>query len=278
MTDSMDKDTELLRLKNYISALEELLAVQEKSVIDQFEQLIAEQDALKKVQQQLVQSEKMAAIGQLAGGVAHEINNPLAVILGYAQLSAREIKEGDKLYKPIKTIEKEALRCKNLIVDLLAYSRTGKSEMKMADLNETIEQAMSLVSAQAKIKVIEITKCYDLSLLPVLLNQNKIQQIIINLCNNAIDAVPENGKITIITKKTDKYAEIDIADNGNGIPEEVKKHVFEPFFTTKEAGKGTGPGLSLVYEAVMMHRGTIEIENNPGGGTVFKIKLPLEQK
>src|SRR3989339_306045 len=231
---------------------------------------------IKTLQSQVVQSEKMAAVGQLAGGVAHEINNPLGGVLGFAQVIARNVKEGDNLYVPLKSIEREAIRCKNLVGDLLTFSRSDKSVMASIDLNSAIRSALSLVEARTKTQNIEIVRSFEENLPKFTANSNQVQQVIINLCNNAIDAMPDGGKIAVKTKKLEREVEITISDTGSGIPEEVRRHLFEPFFTTKEVGKGTGLGLSLVYEIIKKHNGTVEVESELNEGTTFRIRLPIE--
>lgn len=224
---------------------------------------------------QLLQSEKLAAIGQLAGGFAHEINNPLTVILGYAQIIAEETKKKDSLYEKIKSIEKEANRCKMLIRNLLTFARISKLEKEMVDVNNVIAEIVSLVNIHAKLKNIEIISECSGDVPQIRINRNQFQQVIMNLCNNAIDAMSDAGKMTIKTKQIEDRIEIEISDTGNGMTEEVKKHIFEPFFTTKETGKGTGLGLSLSYEIVQRHNGTIEVESEADKGSTFIIRLPV---
>lgn len=240
-------------------------------------------EKLKDTQAKLVQSEKMAAIGQLAGGVAHEINNPMGVILGFAQSIVKSIKEDEPLYMPLKSIEREAIRCKKLVGDLLTFSRAGKTEKEISNINEVVEQSLSLVEAQAKVKNVQIIKGYGDNLPQIEVNKNQIQQVIINLCNNAVDAMAGGGNLAISTKlkvKSEKLKEIEISvsDTGSGMTEEVKKHIFEPFFTTKEVGKGTGLGLSLAYEIIQKHNGSIEVTSEVGKGTIFFISLPVGDK
>ena len=234
-----------------------------------------DEEEKQKLQSQLIQSEKMAAIGQLVGGIAHEINNPMGVILGFAQIVAKNIKEENPLYMPLKSIEREAIRCKELIRDLLTFSRIGKTQAELIDINKTINETLSLIESQVKLKESEIIKEFSTALPLISVNKNQIQQIIVNLCNNAIDAISYNGKITIKTKTNDNQIEIYISDTGKGMTEKIKKHIFEPFFTTKEVGKGTGLGLSISYEIIKNHNGTIIVESEPGKGTTFIIKLPL---
>ena len=230
---------------------------------------------MKDLQAKLISAEKMSAIGQLAGGVAHEINNPMGVILGFAQSISRRIKEDDPLYLPLKSIEREAVRCRKLVVDLLTFSRAEKTKAEETDINQTIEETLSFIEARSKVKGIDIIKEYGNRIPRIMVNKNQIQQVIVNLCNNAMDAMSDGGKIKIATKETGGWILIEVSDTGKGMTKEVKKHLFEPFFTTKEVGKGTGLGLSLCYEIINSNKGTIEVESEPDKGTVFIIKLPV---
>ena len=228
---------------------------------------------------QLLQSEKMAAVGQLAGGVAHEINNPLGVILGFSQSLLRRVKEDDPLLMPLQSIEREAKRCKSLVQDLLTFSRVGKTEKEKCDINEVVKSSLTLVEAQTKVKSVELVKEFGSDIKEVMFSRNQIQQVIVNLCNNAIDAMPNQGVLTVrtlmTTRENREYVELQIKDTGTGIPKDIQTKIFEPFFTTKEVGKGTGLGLSLVYEIIQKHQGKIELESEVGKGSIFKILLPL---
>ncbi len=231
-------------------------------------------DKLRETQTQLVHSEKMAAVGQLAGGVAHEINNPLGVILGFAQSLVKRIKEDDYLYKPLKSIEREALRCRWLVGDLLTFSRVEKTMSEEIDINQAIDETLSFIEARAKIQNITIFKEYGKGLPRIFANKNQIQQVVVNLCNNAIDAMSDGGNLRLLTREEGDCISVAVSDTGKGISEEVKKHLFEPFFTTKEIGKGTGLGLSLCYEIIRNHNGAIEVKSEMNNGTVFTIKFP----
>jgi PAS domain S-box-containing protein len=226
---------------------------------------------------ELLQADKMAAVGQLAGGVAHEINNPLGVILGFAQHLQKQVQSGDPAWLPLQSIEREAQRCKALVRDLLTFSRTGRTEKEECDLNEVINSALSLVAAQARFNQVELAKEFAPDLPPVSLSRNQIQQVIVNLCNNAIDAMQANGRLTVRTRLAAAgRVALQVQDTGAGIAPEIQPRIFEPFFTTKEVGKGTGLGLSLVYEIIQQwHQGTIEFETEQGKGTIFKIELPV---
>ncbi|OGS38998.1 MAG: hypothetical protein A2551_04655 [Elusimicrobia bacterium RIFOXYD2_FULL_34_30] len=263
-----------------------------------------------KFKEKLLRVEKITAVGQLAGGIAHELNNPIGVILGFAQSLAKNISEKDLLYMPLKSMEREAIKCKKLVKDLLTFSRDEKTIAENIDMNVIIEETLPLLEAQRKMKDIQIVKNYENNLPQILINKDKIQQVIVNLCNNAMDAMPQGGKITITTTVAAEQSSaniskanalplqfivITISDTGVGMSEEVKKHIFEPFYTTKEVGKGTGLGLSICYEIVKKHNGIIEVESptftsattpladkkvtdgkEVGKGTTFVIKLPVK--
>lgn len=232
----------------------------------------------KRLESIIRQSDKMSAVGQLAAGVAHEINNPLGVILGFAQAALRRMTPGEVLEMPLKSIEKEAIRCKDLVQDLLTFSRVSKVEREPLDLNKTIEGALSLVMARARTAQVEVRRDLAPDLPRVLGNPNQIQQVIVNLANNAFDAMGAKGVLTVKTEtlKEDPLTWIclRVTDNGSGIAPEVLSRVFEPFFTTKPVGKGTGLGLSLIHEMVKKHSGTIDVKSRPGN-TEFCIKFPV---
>jgi len=230
------------------------------------------------LQAQLMQSAKMAAVGQLAGGIAHEINNPLTVILGFAEGLAKRLAPGDTLEMPIKSIEREAVRCGKLVQDLLVFSRSQKAGPEELDVVKTIESAMSLISARAKNSNIKLVRAFGENIPHIFANSNQLQQVIINLANNAFDAMGERGTLTIrargLEENGKRWVEIRVEDTGTGIPEEIRSRIFEPFFTTKEAGKGTGLGLGLCYEIVKNTGGTITFTTEAGKGTCFTVRLP----
>ncbi len=280
------------QMKNVASQrarLEATNQIVEKKITERTSELTKSNELLKKeiedrkrLEGVVLQSEKMAAVGQLAGGVAHEINNPLGVILGFAQGVAKRLQPGDAFELPLKSIEREALRCKVLVQDLLTFSRVGTTEKEETNLNETIESSLSLILAQAKVKNVELIKDLSSNLSVILANKNQIQQVLVNLSNNAMDAMPNGGKLTVRTKKTQlnnkDTIEIQVEDTGQGIPKEIQAKIFEPFFTTKEVGKGTGLGLSLVYEIIQKHEGQIKVESEVGKGTKFSFLLPVESQ
>ena len=233
----------------------------------------------KKMEARMLQSEKLSAMGHLAAGVAHEINNPLGVILGFAQAVLRRLPDGESPFeKPLRSVEREALRCKVLVQDLLTFSRASDANQEAMELNGCVDGALSLVLAQSKMSKVEVHRVLADSLPPILGNKNQIQQVIINLANNAIDAMPKGGSLTVRTELLVDLASVwvclKLSDTGTGIPPEIISHIFEPFFTTKPVGSGTGLGLSLVYEIVKKHGGQLDLQSKPGF-TEFTVKFPV---
>jgi PAS domain S-box-containing protein len=253
-----------------------------KGFIEMVENITERKQAEKekeKLQVQLLQSEKMAAVGQLAGGVAHEINNPLSVILGFAQGVAKRINAGDPLEMPLKSIEREAKRCKKIVQDLLTFSRSQKKEPEFIAVIPTIESALSLVQSRANTAAVEIIREFQENIPQLFANPTQVQQVVINLANNAMDAMEKGGTLSIsargVEENSKRWVEISVKDTGTGMSEEIQSHIFEPFFTTKEVGKGTGLGLGLCYEIVKSAGGTIAFATEAGKGTCFTVRLPV---
>jgi PAS domain S-box-containing protein len=232
----------------------------------------------KRLEIMIRRSEKLSAVGQLAAGVAHEINNPLGVIMGYAQALVRRVAPGDALEVPLRSIEREAVRCKNLVQDLLTFSRVSKVEREPMDLNKTVLAALSLVTAQAKMSQVTVQHELADNLPRVLGNPNQVQQVVINLATNAIDAMGNSGILKVKTELIEEgplsWVGLKMIDTGSGVLPELLTKIFEPFFTTKDVGKGTGLGLSLVHEIVKKHSGMIDVQSRPGH-TEFCVKFPV---
>jgi two-component system NtrC family sensor kinase len=243
-------------------------------------------ERLKSTQAQLVQSAKMAAIGELASGVAHEINNPLTTILNNIQLVRLiEKQKGTVTMEEIKEImkmmEDAALRCKNITTTLLDFSRLSKGEFKPISVNEVIEKVLTLTEHEMRIDSIFIQKELDPKLPMVNGDFQLLQQVFFNIIGNARWAIKKKsgkkgGTITIKTKynEDEKKVLASISDTGIGIPEGNLERIFEAFFTTKDVGEGTGLGLSICYNIIKQHKGNIEVESKAGEGTTFKIILP----
>ena len=231
----------------------------------------------KRMESEMLQSGKLSAVGKLASGVAHEINNPLGVILGFAEGVLFDLKPDDPLQFPLKSIEREAIRCRNLVQDLLTFSRVSKSEREPVELNKTVESACTLVATQARLKKVEMDLQLASDLPHILGNPNQIQQIVINLANNGLDAMKAGGTLKVCTGLVNEAGQswvlLSVSDTGSGIPADILPRIFEPFFTTKPVGQGTGLGLGLVHEIVQKHSGKISVDSVPGR-TCFLVKFP----
>ncbi|HID64440.1 MAG TPA: response regulator [Anaerolineae bacterium] len=232
---------------------------------------------LQAAQEQLLQSEKLASIGQLAAGVAHEINNPMGVILGFAQGILKTLPEDDPLKKPLSTIEKESLRCKRIVQNLLDFARHSEPTPHPTDINELVDVSCELVEHQISLHNVKLVKGYDPALPPIMADPHQLQQVFINIMLNAYQAMPDGGTLHITTRTVGSELQVIFTDTGTGIPPESVQNIFDPFFTTKEVGEGTGLGLSVSYGIVKAHGGDIEVDSQVGKGTTFIIKLPLDK-
>jgi len=232
---------------------------------------------------QLVQSDKLAALGKMAAGVAHEINNPLNVILqrtGWLEdlLAEEDIKESENFEEfqtSIQKIEEHVERARKVVHNMLGFARRMEPRLEDVDINDTINQTITILENYARTNNIEIQT--DLSgKLPIIASdQAQLQQVFLNLIANAIDAIGKDGLIEIKSRRLDSRICISIKDDGPGIPAEKHKNVFDPFFTTKEAGKGTGLGLSVIYNIIEKMGGTIHLKSQVGKGTTFTVEVPV---
>ncbi len=226
----------------------------------------------------LVQSEKLAAFGQLGAGIAHEVKNPLAGILGYAQLTLRKLDEDSPFVKNLKIIETETRRCTEIISNLLKFARQESISAEPTDINAVVDAALQIVDHQLGVNKVKIHKQLGTGLPLCEGNANQLQQAIINFAINAQQAMgSDGGNLTIRTRAADAGGlVIEVEDDGPGIPEHIREKIFEPFFTTKPAGQGTGLGLSVTYGIIKDHGGDIAIEDVAGGGTRFVVSLPVK--
>lgn len=233
-------------------------------------------EELKSLQNQLLQAEKMASIGLLASSLAHELDTPLATISGYCELLAEDIQDKNFLGR-VKTISEQVIKCQKTIRNLLDFSRKSNYERKLCNIHQLINSILSLVEHRLIIHKIRLHKTFDDQIPPLLVDGNQIQQVILNLVNNAVDALPQGGDVFIETRvnREAKSFEIIFEDNGIGISDEHRKYIFSPFFTTKEPGKGTGLGLLICKNIILAHNGKITLESRVGNGTKFVILLPL---
>jgi two-component system NtrC family sensor kinase len=239
-----------------------------------FEEDVTERQHL---QATLAQSEKLAAVGQLAAGVAHEINNPLTIILANAQLIQRNLPAGDEeLLDMADLIVQATERASQAVRDLLDFSRRERYELAPIDLNETIQRTLGLISHELGTRTISLQFDPALNSPTVNASQDHLQGVWLNLLINAIDAIEQGpGVISIKTLKTGESIQVLITDDGMGIPPEEISRIFEPFYTTKEPGRGTGLGLAVCHQIVTRHGGQILVDSQPGQGTTFTIILPL---
>jgi PAS domain S-box-containing protein len=232
---------------------------------------------LKQTQKQLAQSEKMASLGQLAAGVAHEINNPLTGVLFYASLLLERDDLDEDARADLSYILEDANRCKNIVKSLLVYSRSTDSNKRIVHINEIVEQSLKLMRDQKKFRNIQIRRILDDEMMLIHADVSKLNQVIINLIMNAADAMQGSGKITLYTyrDKPNKKVFLEVKDTGEGIPRENLSKIFDPFFTTKEVGKSTGLGLSIVYGIIEEHGGRISVKETGAKGTTFIMEFPM---
>jgi two-component system NtrC family sensor kinase len=235
---------------------------------------------LEAAQAQLLHTEKIASLGRMAAGVAHEINNPLAGILIYAELLQRDLAADAVHRENIEIIINQTMRCQQIVHRLLDFSRQSLGDRKLFDVNDVIFRCVELLSHQAFFHNIKVIQHLDPFLPQIVGDPGQLQQVFTNLLLNAADAMNGQGQITIAS--TPNAAEdgivLSFTDTGCGIPAAIRDKIFEPFFTTKPPGKGTGLGLSIVYGVIQRHGGTISADSPPEGGTTFTIRLPLESR
>jgi signal transduction histidine kinase len=230
----------------------------------------------------VARAEKLAAVGRLASGVVHEINNPLATISACAEALESRLKEGafagtkalEDLREYLGLIRSEAFRCKTITTGLLDFSRTRALRHRPVNLTEVIASAARLVAHQQRGAAIEIKLKTDDALALVSGDSGQLQQAVIALATNAIDAMPDGGTLTISALNFDNEVLIEVTDTGVGIDPENLTKIFEPFFTTKEVGHGTGLGLAVCYGILTEHGGGLDVQSTVGAGTTFTITLP----
>jgi len=234
----------------------------------------------KLLQQELIQSEKLSAIGALISGIAHELNNPLTGVMGYSQLLQLRKDLDDRARENLLKINNLALRCQKIVQNLLLFARKQKPERTLQDVNEILERTVELRNYELQVNNIEIFRDLDRHLPKTIADGHQLQQVFLNIITNAEQAMLEahgSGRLTIRTRTepTTSRIVIEVADDGPGIPEVFLNKIFDPFFTTKEVGKGTGLGLSLSYGMIKEHGGNIYARNRLGGGATFVIELPI---
>lgn len=225
----------------------------------------------------LAQQGKMASLGVLSSGVAHEINNPLGVILGYAGYLEGKLSEDDPNYKYIHEIKRESKRCKKIVQDLLSYARTPRPTLVLTNLNDLLTEIVEFSANHTDMRGVTIRTSFDRNLPQVLLDGDQLRQVAINLILNAGGAMPDGGELLVATTPgPDHTVRVIFRDTGTGIPHESLEKIFEPFYTTK--ARGTGLGLAITRQIIEMHHGSITIESEPGHGTTVTVTLPLDHE
>ena len=231
---------------------------------------------LTRMQAQLIQSEKMVAIGKLAAGVAHEINNPLTGVLTNSSLMLEDMPDDHPWREDIQTIVSETLRCRKIVKGLLDFARQTKPQRTLLDMNQVVEDVLALVRNQTTFRNVRVVNELHPNLPTVLADADQMRQVVLNVVLNAAEAMSQGGELRVssTTDSPHRAVEVRISDTGPGIPDEVRSRVFEPFFTTKKTG--TGLGLAVAYGIMERHHGELRIDTARGQGTTFTIRLPIE--
>jgi two-component system NtrC family sensor kinase len=229
----------------------------------------------KTMESNLAQQGKMASLGVLSSGVAHEINNPLGVILGYAGYLEGKMSEDDPNYQYIHEIKRESKRCKKIVQDLLSYARTPRPSLELTDINDLLQQIVDFAANHTDMRGITINTSFATDLQLIELDGDQMRQVAINLILNAGGAMPTGGNLTVSTEMIDAtHIRIIFSDSGCGIPAESLEKIFEPFYTTK--ARGTGLGLAITRQIIEQHHGEIQIDSVVGNGTRVTVTLPTE--
>jgi signal transduction histidine kinase/CheY-like chemotaxis protein len=260
-----------LRLAEGI-ALQGALAVENSRL---YEGVKAQMAELKRTQAQLVQSTKLAAIGELAANIAHEINNPLTTVLGFASFLTERLKPEDPMREELGLIQEEASRARDIVRDLLQFSRQRDFSPESTDVNVVLEQVIGMVRRQGALNAVTVQERYAQNLPMVEVDVSRIKQVFLNIINNAVYVMANGGSLTIHTEAANGGVRIAFEDTGPGIAPEHRDRIFDPFFTTKPEVSGTGLGLSVSLGIVQSHGGTIEVETELGRGSTFTVSLPL---
>jgi two-component system NtrC family sensor kinase len=239
--------------------------------------LIKDIEQRRLAEEQIAQADKLASIGQLSAGIAHEINNPLGIILGFTQLLIRHEDPQSEKYQDLKTIEKHVRNCKTIVEDLLNFARTSSPDENLIRIDTALDDVLKFIHQHGDHDRIEVVKNYDPEVPQMFLDEKKIKQVFMNLLLNARHAMGNEGRLSLSTayRPAGRQVVIKIADSGYGIDERNLSRIFDPFFTTKPTGEGTGLGLSVSYGIIKNHGGDITVDSESGRGATFTIILPV---
>ena len=232
-------------------------------------------EKLREKQAQLVEAEKLASVGKLAAGIAHEINNPLTAVLTFSNLMLEQCPPEDPRHEKLKLMARETNRARNIVRQLLNFGREIVIRPEMININRPVSEITDSLAAQDAFKGIELAMKLDENLPEIQADPAQVGQVVMNMLLNAIHAISPPGRIEVATRRNGNAVEIVFSDTGRGIPEEHIHKIFDPFFTTKEAFKGTGLGLAVSYGIIKKHGGDIEVASSEGKGTTFTVRLPI---
>lgn len=260
-------NTMLASLRQMKADLEEWGRTLEQKVRDRTDEVV-------RMQVRVAQSERLASLGMLAAGVAHEVNNPLGGILALTALTLEDLPPDHPDRHNLEVVVRQTERCRDIVKGLLDFSRQSDTTMEVLDVNEVIDQTLSLVGQQAAFLNVELVRDFAADLPRVNADRQQLQQVLLNLLVNAAQSMQERGRVTVGTRAAPDAVEIRVTDTGCGIPPEVIDRIFDPFFTSKQGGQGTGLGLAIAYGIVTRHRGTITASSTVGEGTTFTVRLP----
>lgn len=243
-----------------------------------YEVLIKDITEWKRVQEQMKEADRLASVGQLAAGLAHEINNPLGIIMGYTGILLKEVDGNNPVRADLEVINRNVEACKKIVEDLLKFSRKTETKLESININNLIEEILDMFSYKFEEGQVELIKEYQPDMPVVELDVEKMRQVLMNIVMNALQAIDGHGRIEFRTRydKIRRRVSVSVKDNGRGIDEKLKGRIFEPFFTTKAPGEGTGLGLSVSYGIVKEHGGDILVDSRIGGGSIFTVELPLK--
>jgi len=227
-----------------------------------------------KLQQQLIHADRLATIGELAAGVAHELNEPLGSVLGFAQLAKKNLGQPERTEQDLEKIITASLYAREVIKKLMVFARQMPPRKAQVDLNQVVEEGLYFLEARCARKGIEVVQELAPDLPEVTADPSQLKQVLVNLVVNSVQAMPTGGRLTVRTQADDAAVSLTVEDTGVGISEEIREKIFLPFFTTKEVDKGTGLGLAVVHGIITAHGGSIDMESHPGQGTRFRIHLP----
>ena len=258
------------RISEMKSQLEQWAKTLEQKVDERTQQLV-------KVQTQVARQQRLASVGQLAAGVAHEINNPLGGILTFGSLMLEDLPHDSPHREDLEEIVRQAVRCRKIVTELLEFSRQHEAYMATADVNQLVSRTLALLEKQALFHNINVTRDLHPDLPMTVVDESQMQQVFMNIILNAVDAMNGQGNLTVETRHDDKKNQVSvrITDTGCGIPQDIQEAIFDPFFTTKDPGEGTGLGLAVACRIAQAHGGRTEVESEVGKGTTLTVFLPV---